>query len=281
VFAAASLRADSDTIASAKGLYERFRYEQAYEAFNAVLERPGHSPDEIADIYLHLGLIAAAMDRQQDAVEHFTHLLCVKPDAKLAEGLSPKVAGPFKRAQERAAALSPMRVIHIPVSALAAEGGLDVEAELQPGELGMAHGLTLKYRAAGQPDYGALRKDGQGPLVLSVSPAEIPPGVDAEYFLQVHNRFGSVLWELGTSRAPMRARAAAPAVVDEVGAIGAGAATPTVDDDEGAFFTRPWFLIAAGAAAVVLIAGGVTTAVLLATAPDGEGSSFGGMSQEY
>jgi len=250
------------------------------------LTKKGNRPQEIADIYFHLGLIAASMNREDEAAGHFEHLLCLQPEAKLAKGLSPKVAKPFRRAQEKAKGITPFRLVHLPPSELPAAGGMELEVELVPDSLGMATGLTLRYRAGGRPSFGELRKEESGPMLLSVSPGEIPPGADGEYFIQINDRYGGVLWEYGSAQSPIRTRASTAPVTALTAANGAGAAASATDGAEtgggsgAVFFTQPWFLITAGLTAAALVAGGATAAIVVATAPSAEGAAFGEVGQE-
>jgi hypothetical protein len=251
------------------------RYEEAYLAFRDALTRRGNSPEELASIYKHLGVVAAYLDRPGEAVDHFTRWLCIYPDATLAEGFSPKVEQPFHEAQQRAKSTTSFRLVHIPVSQLTERGGLELEAELVPDSLGLATGLTLRYREADAAEFGAVHKEGTGPLVFSVAAAELPAGKEAEYFLQITEAHGGVLWEFGSARAPIRARPAAGAApVVAAGAVG--------DDDAAdvAFYTQPWFFIAAGAGAALVLAGGAVAVAIAATADQSEGASFGAVGQE-
>jgi len=275
-------RADSESLSKAKGLYDALRYEEAYQAFRDALVQRGNRPDEIADIYMHLGILAASMDRRAEAIDHFKRLLCVRPNAELTKGLPPKVARPFAAAQTQAKKMSSFRLVHTPVSQLPAAGGLELSAELHADSLGMATGLTLRYREAGKPSFSALRKDGSGSLVFSVSPTEIPPGQDAEYFLQLNDSHGGVLSEFGSERSPMMVRGTGSETTTLLAHDGdATGATTASDDGEGsAFYTGPWFLIAAGTTAAVVVAGVTTVAIVVATAPTAESAEFGPVTQE-
>lgn len=271
-----TLSAANPDLPQAMGLYEEMRYQEAYTAFRDALTRRGNAPEEIASIYMHLGIVAAYLGRQQEAVDYFQRWLCVYPDAELADGLSPKVTQPFEEAHQRAAGNTSFKLVHIPASRLPDDGGLDVEAELLRDSLGLASGLTLRYRPVDAPSFSELHREGDGRLFFSVSPAELPPGKDVEYYLQIRDAYGGVLWQFGSERAPIRASA-------PVGAHAAAAGGAPADDeeDEAVFYTQPWFFVAAGATAAVVLAGGITAvAVAVAAGNVPDSAAFGAVRQE-
>ncbi|MFH1811268.1 MAG: hypothetical protein ABIJ09_21190 [Pseudomonadota bacterium] len=270
----AALRADNAQLPRALGLYEEMRYEESAQALREALAQRGNSPDEVATIYQHLGLVAGYMDRHDEAVDAFSRWLCIAPDAKLAQGLSPKVQKPLDEARQRMAAQQTFKLVHTPVGTMPAAGGLELDAELQPDALGLATGVTLQYRAVGAPSFAALHRDGSGRLIFTVSSSELPACQDAEYFLQINEAHGGAIGQFGSERTPIRVRAAQAAVV---ATAAAGAA---VDEVSAPFYAQTWFLVAAGVGAALLVAGGTTVAVVALAPPAAESASFGEVKQE-
>jgi tetratricopeptide (TPR) repeat protein len=266
--------ADNPKLVQARSLYEALRYDEAYGAFREALNTTGNRPDEIADIYMHLGILAASMGQKEEAETHFKHLICLQPEVKLSEALPPKVRRPFDSAKGSASEINPFRLIHTTLSELPAEGGLDLQAELLPDSLNMAVGLTLQYRVAGGPSFASLRKDGTGVLVFSVSATELPAGEDVEYFLQINDAHGGVLWEFGSAVSP---------IVVQGSSGGGPLAGGAVDDDEGgagAWYQQGWVWVVIGASAAVLVAGGTTAAIVATMASTPSTVEFGAVEHE-
>lgn len=269
--AAIDARADNDALARAQSLYDELRYEEAYAAYREALAIKGNRPTDIADIYLHLGILAASMDRKDEAVDQFARLLLVNPGAQLAKGVPPKVRGPFEIAQTARATTNSFRLDHAPINRLPAAGGLQVEAQLQGDSLDLARGVTLRYRQAGAASYSALSKEGRGRLLFTVAASELPEKRDVEYFLELNDAFGGVLLEFGAANSPIVVRASQ------------GGATPVAAshvESTAAWYKNPWIWVATGAGAVLLLAGGTAVAVALATAPNPTAAEFGKIETE-
>ncbi|MBN2360505.1 MAG: hypothetical protein JXR83_13705 [Deltaproteobacteria bacterium] len=245
-------RAETEALGRARRLYGEMRYVESYGAYREALAQTGNRPADLVDIYLHLGSLAALLDREQEAGEAFLRLLCLNPDVAVPEDMPPKVRRQFGEAKARSKNTTPFKLTHTVVSRDAASGGLEVAAELEPDSLGMVSGVALRYRAAGAQSFDAVRKGGTGKLAFSVSASELPPGSAVEYFLQLEDAYGGVLWESGSERSPLLAQASAAAPVSQ----------PTAAE-EPPFYTQTWFFLAAGAAVVVAVAGVSTAAVVL------------------
>jgi tetratricopeptide (TPR) repeat protein len=268
---AIDVHADNDALARAQSLYEELRYEEAYAAYREALAIKGNRPADIADIYLHLGILAASMDRKDEAVDQFARLLLVNPGAQLAKGVPPKVRGPFETALLKRASTTPFRLDHAPLNRLPAAGGLQVEAQLQGDSLDLARGITLRYRQVGATSYSALSKEGKGRLLFTVAASELPAKRDVEYFLELNDAFGGVLLEFGAANSPIVVRAAQGGPTP----VAAAAAEPAA-----AWYKNPWIWVATGAGAVLLLAGGTAVAVALATAPTPTAAEFGKIETE-
>jgi len=265
------VRADNDALARAQSLYEELRYEEAYSAYREAMAIKGNRPADIADIYLHLGILAASMDRKDEAIDQFARLLLVNPGAQLAKGVPPKVRGPFETAQKTRSTTIPFRLDHTPLNQLPASGGLQVEAQLQGDSLDLARGVTLRYRQVGTASYSALSKEGKGRLLFTVAASELPAQRDVEYFLELNDAFGGVLLEFGAANSPIVVRP------------GKGAPTPVAagpGEAGTAWYKNPWIWVATGAGAVVVLAGGTALAVALATAPNPTSAEFGKIETE-
>ncbi|MFH1811646.1 MAG: hypothetical protein ABIJ09_23100 [Pseudomonadota bacterium] len=276
-------RAENPTLAEARALYDELSYTEAYQAYSKALAVKGNRPGEIAHIYERLGIISAAGDRNEEALGHFKRLICLNPDARLSGGLSPKVQHPFEQALAQASQERPFRLLQKSVRLLSDAGGLVLEVELEPDSLGLATGVTLNYRKAGSGVFQALTREGHGTLWLTVGPGELPAGSSAEYFLQVNDSHGGVLWELGAERSPFVKRIAGDGT--QVLSASAVDGQPTMNSstnrsDDGEWYQEPLVWVGAGAGALVLVAGVTTVAVIAALAGDGSPVDFGEMKHE-
>ncbi|MBN2360501.1 MAG: hypothetical protein JXR83_13685 [Deltaproteobacteria bacterium] len=273
--------ADSTDLATARQLYEEMQYERSERAFRAALAAGGNRPAELADIYLHLGIIAASTNRKRQAIDDFMSLLCIDPEPTIGEELPPKIQRRLDEARRRAAKITRFEVGHDPVRTLSKDGGLLVTAKVTPDSLGMARGLTLRYRSAGQRAYRSVARELAASVTFELSPTEVPPGKDVEYFLQLTDQHGSALHEVGTELAPLRAHAPGPPPVAASGSVGAGRERPAGGaDQEASLLAQPWFLITAGAGALALIAGGTTAAVVAWVVSEPREAHFGQVGQE-
>jgi len=275
--------AESEALSRARKQYDNLDYVKADRSYHEALSSRGNRPSDLVDIYLHLGVLAASMGRNDEAVGHFQRMLCIDPDAALPQELAPKVMRQIAAAKKTLPTVRPFRLSHTPTSQLPVAGGLDVVADLSPDSLGLASGLTLRYRQAGQPAFAAVHKDGTGRIVVSVSATELTPGQDVEYYLQLTDNYGGVLWEFGSERSPVlaRARAAAPKVVVATEPRKPTATAAAIADEKKApFYTQTWFFIAAGVSAVVLVAGATAATAVAIVATEPAGPTFGRVSQE-
>lgn len=261
--------ARNDALARAQALYDAFRYDEAYTAYGEALTARGNTPDQLASIYLHLGITAASMDRPSEASEHFKRLLCLQPQAQLAEGVPPKVLGPFLVAQEAMRHIDRFRLGHTPPASRPTSGPLVLEFVLEPDGLGLASGVALRFREAGAASYAVRTRSAGGRHTVELTERELRPGRDVEYYLQVMDPHGGVLWEYGSESSPLVVRAAAtePAAVATSAPAQPDQAAARPDDDAAAgrpWYRQGWIWIVAGGAAALVVAGGATAAVAVA-----------------
>jgi hypothetical protein len=269
-------RAETESLSKARALYTDMHYDEAYRAYRDALAARGNRPADMVEIYQHLGALAALLNRPDEATDHFLRMLCLNPDAQIPEDMPPKVQQPYAAAKGKSATVTPFRLAHTPVNQLSAHGSLEVEVELTPDTLGMANGINLRYRALGQPVFSAVRKEGTGRLFFSISPSELPPDRDVEYFWQIEDSYGGVLWESGSERTPFLARSPKSAAGTDVG--GAGGPGKGAGPEDSPFYTQIWFFVAAGAA--VAVAAGATAFAVIWYATTPTSADFEPIAQE-
>jgi hypothetical protein len=93
-------RADAD-LAEARRLQAALDYEGALAVVDKALAHGGADPDRLAELHLLAGTLAAGLDRNDVAEDHFARLLALRPGQRLPDGTSPKIAGPFEAALAR------------------------------------------------------------------------------------------------------------------------------------------------------------------------------------
>jgi hypothetical protein len=103
--AGALLLAGRSTAASdlepALQLEAQARFEEALAAFSAALTTPGNTREELATIYLHLGLLDFAADDREGSLDALVRLLAVDPDASLPGSAPPEMQALMDTAIER------------------------------------------------------------------------------------------------------------------------------------------------------------------------------------
>lgn len=101
---AAPLRADANpALDRAREALDELEYRAAYDALDEALEAGTNTRAEMIEIYRLRGEVAASLGNTDDAVRAFESLLALDPDARLADGVSPKIGKPFATARRKAA----------------------------------------------------------------------------------------------------------------------------------------------------------------------------------
>src|SRR5947207_2963983 len=78
----------------ARSEIDQLRYDQAADSLDQALKFGGSSPSEVLDVLRMSGEVAAALERREVAEQFFQRLLMLDPSARLAPGVSPKIAQP-------------------------------------------------------------------------------------------------------------------------------------------------------------------------------------------
>jgi len=273
----AAAQAGNAELAHARQLYSEMQYEKADQAYRAALEASGNRPADLADIYLHLGIIAASTNRKTAAVDNFVRLLCIEPQPSIGEELPPKVQRRLDEARAKAGKITRFAVSVEPLRTLPRAGGLQLTVALTPDSLGLAKGLALRYRVAGATRYQIEQRPLASSVSFALTPAQVPPGKDVEYMLQLTDQYGGALYEVGNELTPLRAQTPVPPTV---GQATGGPSRAAAAANSGSWLTQPWFYIATGAGIVALLAGGATAAAVTWVATEPKQAHFGQVGQE-
>jgi hypothetical protein len=87
-------------IAKAQAALDASDYDAAKAALQDALASGANGPDDLAEIYRLSGIVAGALGDAKEATDAFERLLALSPKATLPVGTSPKIAKPFKAAQD-------------------------------------------------------------------------------------------------------------------------------------------------------------------------------------
>ena len=80
-------------------LEQRLEYEQALVLADRTIAEGIATRDQLADLHLIAGRLAAGLDHPDVAQQHFAKVLALRPDTALVVGTSPKLQGPFDAAK--------------------------------------------------------------------------------------------------------------------------------------------------------------------------------------
>ncbi|HET9993701.1 MAG TPA: hypothetical protein VFQ65_34425 [Kofleriaceae bacterium] len=80
-------------------LEQQLEYEQALVLADRTIARGIATRDQLADLHLIAGRLAAGLDHPDIAQQHFAKLLALRPDTALVAGTSPKLQAPFDAAR--------------------------------------------------------------------------------------------------------------------------------------------------------------------------------------
>ena len=80
-------------------LEQQLEYEQALVLADRTIAEGISTRDQLADLHLIAGRLAAGLDHPDVAQQHFAKLLALRPDTVLVAGTSPKLQAPFDAAK--------------------------------------------------------------------------------------------------------------------------------------------------------------------------------------
>jgi len=80
-------------------LEQQLEYEQALLLADRTIAEGISTRDQLADLHLIAGRLAAGLDHADIAQQHFAKLLALRPDTTLVAGTSPKLLAPFDAAK--------------------------------------------------------------------------------------------------------------------------------------------------------------------------------------
>ena len=81
-------------------LEQQLEYEQALVLADRTIAEGVATRDQLADLHLIAGRLAAGLDHADIAQQHFAKVLALRPDTSLVAGTSPKLLAPFEAAKQ-------------------------------------------------------------------------------------------------------------------------------------------------------------------------------------
>ena len=123
----------SQALAQIAKLESSLEYEQALVLADRTIARGISSRDQLADLHLIAGRLAAGLDHPEVAQEHFERVLVLRPHTQLVTGTSPKLLAPFDAAR----ATQPALVVKLGVD------GKRAYAEVTSDALHLVRGLRV------------------------------------------------------------------------------------------------------------------------------------------
>jgi len=89
----------SEALQKIAQLEQQLEYEQALVLADRTIAAGISTRDQLADLHLIAGRLAAGLDHPDIAQQHFAKLLALRPDTTLVVGTSPKLLAPFEAAK--------------------------------------------------------------------------------------------------------------------------------------------------------------------------------------
>jgi hypothetical protein len=116
-----ALAGTSPQLDKAESAIDNVDYDAAKTLVDAAIAGGSLEPGDLARAHRLAGEVAAALGDDAGAKDHFIRWILLEPDAKLADGVSPKIAAPFAAARDEAQSLGSMSI--------------DVRVERAPGKV--------------------------------------------------------------------------------------------------------------------------------------------------
>ena len=195
VASAPAARADgSASLAEAQKAYADVDYEHTRSLSMAAIQQGGNDRAATSELYLLWATAAAALGQAEESRRAFLYVLATNPEFKLERTLSPKLRAPYLEARG---------------SAVSNDGKPPLDVTLRRRNQELELGLRDTVHVASALEVGTRRSEGEPYARRRVDAAAVkrlptPSGAELQFFLRVLDRYGNVLFELGTEDEPRR-----------------------------------------------------------------------------
>lgn len=187
-------------LAEVERAYAEVDYERTRSLATAAVRQGKNDRAASGELYLLWAIAAAALDQHDEARRAFAHALAANPELKLERSLSPKIRAPYLEARGAMSGAGGQ----VPLELTVERRGRDVELGLRD-NLNVAVALALWARARPTDEFTQRR--------FHPAPAHrvpLPAGSELQYFVQVLDAHGNVLFSSGTQEDPRRLVAVTP-----------------------------------------------------------------------
>ena len=221
--------------------YADVDYERTRSLAAAAVQRGGADRASTGELYLLWATAAAALDRADEARTAFSYAIAANPTMKVDRNLSPKIRAPYLEA--RGAIASTDARAPLEVTLRRHRQGMQLELH---DVLHVAANVVVATRA---PDGAFTHRRFAATPTREIA---TPQSSELQFFLQVLDRYGNVLCQLGREDEPERLAQVASNEPRLTPPTRAGAASPL-----------PYYVTSGALAVLGVAAGGVATAMYL------------------
>jgi hypothetical protein len=151
------------------------------------------------------------MEKTEESVQAFRHLLAIDPSFKLPQNFSPKIAAPFYQAVALSQNMEAIGLFHEFTKAVESLRGLSLRVTLKSDPLDMVKAIRLRYRISEGGAERRIATSVSGPSEVSI---DLPSEVTAKeiyYYFEAINKTGAVLARTGGHKHSFHLRARAKA----------------------------------------------------------------------
>lgn len=153
--------------AARKILNDEAAYDRVQDQLTATLHRGDNTPNDLIQIYSLAGIASVVLGHDDVAESYFRRWLALAPNAKLPDGVAPKIAARFANAQAHMAALGPLRAS----GRRGSNGVLIIEIAGDP--LNMVSGARVHWKGQSRPTQ--VPRTNATASIRVVTPAQATP----------------------------------------------------------------------------------------------------------
>lgn len=168
-------------------------YKEADDALELAWKSPGNSTAQLVDILRLKGIVAASLGNSSRAVTNFLTMFTIDPEAKVADGLPPRVMTPYFEAKGR---LSEKGALKLKTSSSRdADGNAQLIVEVVADPLGLVKSSRISFRLNGGARQTVTSETLPGMATVA--------GVQIDWWAVALNEFGGVLGTFGSEAQPL------------------------------------------------------------------------------
>ena len=186
----------NEPLEAARSSFEALEYEQARHHLGAALNSGELTRAELIEVYKLRGQVVAILDGALAAEQDFRRLLAIEPLFEAPKTWSPVWLSPLAAARRWLRLNGALRIRHLPPPGPAPNLPITIDVQVETDPLAMV-GTAQVHLMSGTDRSAPLRG-----LRLSLPPHLA--GSTVKYYLEVLDRWGNVLVEIGSRERPLR-----------------------------------------------------------------------------